>query len=72
MDDIIRAADEKLGLAISNMRLGRVSKKPGYDGVFGVISVLKDDPVNMKKTEYEPAIINDEAPKRRKEKITLF
>ena len=55
VEDIVRAADEKLGLAISNMRLGRVSKKPGYDGVFGVISVLKDDPVNMKKTEYEPA-----------------
>ena len=72
VEDIVRAADEKLGLAISNMRSGRVNKKPGYDGVFGVISVLKDDPVNTQKTEYEPAIINDEAPKRRKEKITLF
>jgi DNA helicase-2/ATP-dependent DNA helicase PcrA len=72
LEDIVRAADEKLGLAISNMRSGRVNKKPGYDGVFGVISVLKDDPVNTQKTEYEPTKINDEAPKRRKEQITLF
>jgi DNA helicase II / ATP-dependent DNA helicase PcrA len=72
LKDIIQAADEKTGLAISNMRTGRVNKKPGYDGVFGVISVLKDVPVNTQKIKYEPAIINDEAPKRRTEQLTLF
>jgi DNA helicase II / ATP-dependent DNA helicase PcrA len=72
LEDIVRAADEKLGLAISNMRSGRVNKKPGYDGVFGVISVLENDPDDTQETEYEPAIINDESPKSRKEQLTLF
>jgi DNA helicase II / ATP-dependent DNA helicase PcrA len=49
LEDIIKAGDEKVGLAISNMRSGRVHKKPGYDGVFGVISVLKDADVNTQK-----------------------
>jgi PHP family Zn ribbon phosphoesterase len=30
---------EKLGQAISNMRTGKVSRKPGFDGQFGVISI---------------------------------
>jgi uncharacterized protein (TIGR00375 family) len=72
LEDIVRASDEKLGLAVSNMRSGRVSKKPGYDGVFGIISALKNDPPGIQKIEYEPAAINDETPIRRKEQLTLF
>jgi DNA helicase II / ATP-dependent DNA helicase PcrA len=72
LEDILKAADEKLRGAISNMRTGMVYKNPGYDGVFGVISVLKDDAVNTHKIKYEPAAINDEAPNHRKEQLTLF
>ncbi len=72
LEDIVKASNEKLGLAISNMRSGRVGKKPGYDGVFGIISALKNDPPGIQKIEYEPAAINDETPIRRKEQLTLF
>jgi len=41
INDIAAAADEETALAVSNMRSGRVNKKPGYDGVFGVISVMR-------------------------------
>jgi DNA helicase II / ATP-dependent DNA helicase PcrA len=72
LEDIVRSSDEKLGLAVSNMRSGRVSKKPGYDGVFGTISALKEDPLNIQKIEHESSAINDDTSRRRKEQLTLF
>ncbi len=72
LEDIGKAADDKLRRAISNMRTGRVCKKPGYDGVFGVISVLEDVAVHTQEIKHEPASINDEISNRRKEQLTLF
>jgi DNA helicase-2/ATP-dependent DNA helicase PcrA len=74
IEAIVKASDEKLGLAVSSMRSGRVSRKPGYDGVFGVISALKGAPAGMQKQtiEYERPEINDETLRRRKEQLTLF
>ncbi len=39
--DNIRELDSKLSEAIENIREDRVSIKPGYDGVFGVIDITK-------------------------------
>ncbi|MFO7639087.1 MAG: endonuclease Q family protein [bacterium] len=38
--DIARLAGERVAEGIGRMRRGEVEKQPGYDGVFGVISVL--------------------------------
>ncbi len=72
LEDIVKASNEKLGLAVSNMRSGRVSRKPGYDGLFGIISALEGEPYKMQKIEYEPSEINDQTPVRRKEQLKLF
>ncbi|MBN2537778.1 DNA helicase UvrD [candidate division WOR-3 bacterium] len=39
-DEIARHSDERVAEGVDRMRQGRVEKKPGFDGVFGVISVL--------------------------------
>jgi uncharacterized protein (TIGR00375 family) len=38
--EIERVAGERVALGVERMRRGEVEKRPGYDGVFGVISVL--------------------------------
>ncbi|MFO7676746.1 MAG: endonuclease Q family protein [bacterium] len=38
--DIERVAGERVALGVERMRRGEVEKTPGYDGVFGTISVL--------------------------------
>ena len=43
-DEIAAHSDERVGLGVERMRSGEVEKKPGYDGVFGVISVLPGGP----------------------------
>ncbi|MDE1855326.1 MAG: DNA helicase UvrD [Candidatus Micrarchaeota archaeon] len=49
----IKKLDQKVGEAIENIRHDRVSIKPGYDGVFGVIDVLKTKPAGpAPKTPY--------------------
>ena len=49
----IRQLDSKLAEAIWNIRNDRVSIKPGYDGVFGVVDVLKTSaPSGAAKTAY--------------------
>ena len=51
--DSIRGIDPKLAEAIANVRSDRVSIKPGYDGVFGVIDILKAaEPGKVRKAAY--------------------
>ena len=40
--EIARVAGERVALAVDNMRKGEVNATPGYDGVFGFISLLPD------------------------------
>jgi uncharacterized protein (TIGR00375 family) len=42
VDDITRVAGERVGQGIERMRRDEVEATPGYDGVFGVISVVPD------------------------------
>lgn len=44
-EEIVRGGGEELWVAIKNMREGKVSVVPGYDGIFGKVSVL--DAVNL-------------------------
>ncbi len=41
--DEIRRIDKELALAVENVREGRISITPGYDGVFGVVDILNRD-----------------------------
>lgn len=43
VEDIARAGSPPLAEAVSRMRAGRVIRKPGYDGEYGVIRVFEDD-----------------------------
>ncbi|MEO0082742.1 MAG: endonuclease Q family protein [candidate division WOR-3 bacterium] len=51
IDAIRQAAGERIALGIERMRKGEVMKQPGYDGVFGVISVI---PGSTRPSEDEP------------------
>jgi DNA helicase-2/ATP-dependent DNA helicase PcrA len=42
VEDIRRAADEWLALAVQRLRDGKVIARPGYDGEFGVIRVFEN------------------------------
>lgn len=75
VEDIIRSSDEKTGKAISNMRSGKVYKEPGYDGVFGIISALKENvrsSKNIQKARVEKSLTNDGKNKIRSEQLKLF
>jgi len=47
--DLIRSTDEKTSLSILKVREGKVQIQPGYDGVYGVVSI--PDEKNEKKRE---------------------
>jgi uncharacterized protein (TIGR00375 family) len=55
--DIGRVAGERIALAVDNMRKGEVNATPGYDGVFGFISLLPD---SGKGKEREQAGVREE------------
>lgn len=42
LDDISKVGFPDIAFAIKNMRAGRVTLNPGYDGVYGVIKALPD------------------------------
>lgn len=42
-DDVNRAGFHKYAVAIEKMRSGNIYINPGYDGVFGVVQIFKDD-----------------------------
>lgn len=52
-DEIARHSDERVAEGVDRMRQGKVEKKPGFDGVFGVISVL---PGSNKTAEDDAAL----------------
>ncbi len=52
LGDIGRVAGERVALAVDNMRKGEVDATPGYDGVFGFISLLPDS--NKRREERQP------------------
>jgi DNA helicase-2/ATP-dependent DNA helicase PcrA len=79
LPEIEKVAGEKAGLAVSRMREGRVRKRPGYDGVYGTISMLSDGNDSIRHCERSEAIpysenssINEDTPKRRTEQLRLF
>lgn len=43
IDEIVRASTSEMGLAIERVRRGELYIRPGYDGEYGVISVLNPD-----------------------------
>ena len=50
--DIARLAGDRVAEGIERMRRGEVEKQPGYDGVFGIISVLPDS----RRPDIEPDV----------------
>lgn len=55
INEIIDNSDQRIGHALELMRLGKVNIAPGYDGVFGKISILSSESIRTtdKTTETE-------------------
>jgi PHP family Zn ribbon phosphoesterase len=58
-DDITKVADIKIATAIEKVRFGDIVVDPGYDGVFGIVKIWKD--------EKEKALVD-----KSKEQISIF
>jgi uncharacterized protein (TIGR00375 family) len=64
--DEIRQASEILGEAVERMRSGRVIRKPGYDGEFGVIRVFEEG--DLARLAGQGSLFGDVKPVRRAQK----
>lgn len=50
IEKIEQFGEKKLALAITKVRSGQISISPGYDGVFGVVSIFQN-PINQEKEQ---------------------
>lgn len=64
--DEIRQASPVLGEAVGRMRTGRVIRKPGFDGEYGVIRVFEEGEVEL--LAGQGSLFGDGPPRRRKRK----
>ncbi len=53
IDDISRVSNQKIAEAVKNVREGRVYIRPGYDGEYGKISILKKEKAHANMSLFE-------------------
>ena len=63
LQDIEKAGFSQLAEAISRMRDNNVIKQPGYDGVYGIITVYPPSPKKISKRMQAAATLDKKTPK---------
>lgn len=53
LSDIVKTAGERIGNAVDKVRRGDIVVDPGYDGVFGVVKIWKEDEIKKEEAGKE-------------------